>query len=184
MGSQEQAIKNVLGILDEAGIPYMIVGSYAASFHGLSRATHDLDLVVKLSADSVNMLLERLGDAFYWDTQAAERAVSQSDMFNAIDRASGLKVDFWILSNDDFANTQFERRRQVSFDGVQCWVASAEDTILSKLRWYKMSASERQLSDVRAIFAVGGDSLDARYIRQWAQRLGLLDVLRTAEQGP
>ena len=173
-----------MGILDEASIPYMVVGSYAASFHGLSRATHDLDLVVALSSDSLHNLLGLLGDRFYWSEESAKCAVLQADMFNAIHHDSGLKVDFWVLADDDFARTQFSRREPSDFRGVGCWVASAEDTILSKLRWYKMSASERQLSDARAIFAVGGERLDTRYIRDWAERLGLLDVLRTAEHGP
>ncbi len=176
MCSQQQAVKNIIGILDEVNVPYMIVGSYAASIHGLSRATHDLDLVVALAFDSLPALLERLGDEFYWDTDAAMRAIQNAEMFNAIHLASGLKVDFWVLADNDFANTQFERRRQVDFDGALCWVASAEDTILSKMMWYNMSHSERQLSDIKAIIPVCADKLDIEYILCWAQKLELLGI--------
>lgn len=183
LGSQQQAVKEILGILDEVGTPYMVVGSYAASFHGLSRATHDLDLVIRLEPDSLRVLLDRLGDRFYWSIEAAERAVAQADMFNAIHHDSGLKVDFWVLGNDEFAETQFSRRQKVKFDGVECWVASPEDTVLSKLIWHKISGSERQISDVQAIIAVNMQHLDMDYIRTWAEKMGIIEALdRVIEQ--
>lgn len=155
----------------------MVVGSYAASFHGLSRATHDVDMVVSLDSDSLRALLEKLGDRFYWSRESAERAVAQADMFNAIHHDSGLKADFWVLGHEEFAQTQFARRQKVKFDGVECWVASPEDTILSKLIWHKMSGSERQISDVQAIIAVNIQQLDMDYIKSWAEKLGVSEAL-------
>lgn len=56
----DAALVSVLAALEAAGVPYMIVGSLASNFHGVPRSTRDADIVVQLSAGS----LERLrGDA-------------------------------------------------------------------------------------------------------------------------
>lgn len=38
--------------LEAAGIPYMVVGSMAGSFHGYPRTTADIDIVIDPTADS------------------------------------------------------------------------------------------------------------------------------------
>jgi hypothetical protein len=60
-------------------------------------------------------------------------------------------------------------------------VASAEDILLAKLQWYRMGGqvSERQWTDIAGILAVAPD-LDAAYLRDWAARLGVADLLDKA----
>jgi hypothetical protein len=60
-------------------------------------------------------------------------------------------------------------------------VATAEDILLAKLQWYRMGGgvSERQWSDIAGILAVAPD-LDAAYLRTWAARLGVEDLLDKA----
>lgn len=60
-------------------------------------------------------------------------------------------------------------------------MATAEDILLAKLQWYRMGGevSERQWSDVAGILAVAPD-LDAAYLRTWAARLGVEDLLDQA----
>ena len=61
-------------------------------------------------------------------------------------------------------------------------IASAEDVILAKLEWYRLGGkvSERQWSDVLGVLKVQGDSLDRTYLRNWADQLGVLDLLQLA----
>ena len=44
--SQSELLRAAVAWLDQAGIPYMIVGSYASTFHGEPRMTRDIDVVV------------------------------------------------------------------------------------------------------------------------------------------
>lgn len=60
MISRTEVFKQILSELNDAGVDYMIVGSLAASAHGYVRDTHDMDLVVVMSKESV-----RTG---VWDT--------------------------------------------------------------------------------------------------------------------
>ena len=74
-------------------------------------------------------------------------------------------------------SSRFARRRRETVAGVSCWVQSPEDTILAKLFWVKISPSERQMQDVTGIVKVQGDALDRTYLRQWANRLDIEQLL-------
>lgn len=61
-------------------------------------------------------------------------------------------------------------------------LASAEDTILSKLEWCRMGGevSERQWRDVLGVLKAQGERLDLPYLRHWAVELGVEDLLERA----
>lgn len=183
MVSEIETYRRVLSVLKESGIEYMIVGSFAATQHGHIRTTHDLDLVVVLSNEQVDELVNALADDFYLDRESALEAVERRDMFNAIDCDSGAKVDFWVLDDtDEFKGVQFSRRRCIDFEGVAAFVETPEDTILSKLRWYRIQASDRQLSDVRGILQIQEGRLDGDYLTSWAKRIGLGELLEQVKK--
>jgi hypothetical protein len=62
---------------------------------------------------------------------------------------------------------------------VECSVATAEDTILRKLTWYRAGGetSERQWNDLRGVLKVSGKTLDYDYLRHWAKYLKVDDLL-------
>ena len=181
MTSESEAVHKALNALRELGLDYMIVGSHAASVHGFTRATHDLDIVVSLHSEDIGKLAEALGEEFFLDVESARDALRRGDMFNAIHVDSGIKMDFWILAADDFSRAQFSRRRRADVEGTPAWVASAEDTVLSKLLWYRVAPSDRQLADARGIIEIGRGRLDCEYLSTWAERLGIEDLLAQAQ---
>jgi hypothetical protein len=62
--------------------------------------------------------------------------------------------------------------------------ASAEDTLLHKLIWYKLGdqVSDRQWGDVVGVLKVQGDSLDREYLELWARLLDVSDLLSRARR--
>jgi predicted nucleotidyltransferase len=57
-------LKELVKALSSEKINYMIVGGYAVNFHGYSRNTVDIDLVIKFSLSNlkkVEILLEKMG---------------------------------------------------------------------------------------------------------------------------
>ena len=118
MAGQTDTLKRVISELNTVGIEYMIVGSFAASAHGMVRDTHDLDLVVVMSKDSVEALADRLGEGFYFDVEGAKEAVDRADVFNIIDYEGSVKVDFWMLKDEEFRATQFSRKRLNTVWGI------------------------------------------------------------------
>jgi len=160
--------------LERAGVPYMITGSVASSYHGEPRATRDLDIVIDPDPGGINRLVGELEAAgLYVDADAALRALDDRTQFNAIEATTGWKVDFLIRKDRRFSREEFGRRVQASLLGTSAWIASPEDTIVAKLEWAVASGSDRQLRDVAAMLDIGGESLDLAYIDGWVAGLGL-----------
>jgi hypothetical protein len=59
--------------------------------------------------------------------------------------------------------------------GIEAWFISPEDLILSKLKW--RAESEKQRRDVLAVMKVQEGLLDLDYLRQWAEQLGLSELV-------
>ena len=171
--------------LEQHGIRYVLVGSFASSIHGMYRSTADIDILADIKIDQVRPLFEALQHSFYIDEQAMRDAVAQRRSFNAIHFDSVFKVDFFIPKTDDFSRAQLERRqsRRLSEDRDETvWVASAEDTILAKLRWFRagQETSSTQWSDVVGVLGTSRDTLDVEYLRRGAKELGVDDLLEKA----
>lgn len=177
-------LKRLLEVLNELGIPYMIGGSLASSVHGVYRATEDVDLVVDIDASNIDPLVNELGTEFYIDAEMIREALGRGRSCNVIHLASSYKFDLFPLSEDPFQQSQFERRGLEEFPQagavpMRLHVATAEDTVLSKLVWYRAGneVSEQQWKDVRGVVAVKGENLDRDYMRRWAEHLGVRDLL-------
>ncbi len=170
----EGAIRRVLQALATAGVPYMLTGSFASAFHGAPRTTQDVDIVIAPTLGSLQKLVKQFPEEeYYVSREAALQAYGAESLFNVIDLNSGWKIDFIIRKSRPFSLEEFERRRQANVLGTRLYVASAEDVILSKLEWAKMSGSERQINDVAGILRTQADELDLAYVERWIAEFGL-----------
>lgn len=156
-------------------MPYMATGSIVSSLQGEPRSTHDIDLVVAITAAAAPALLRAFPPPdFYLDEMAVKEAIRRRDMFNLLDVTGGDKVDFWVLKDEPFDRECFERREAVDAAGLRLMVSRPEDTILQKLRWAEMSGgSEKQFTDALRVYEVQFGRLDLGYMNQWATKLGV-----------
>lgn len=150
-----ELIARITDRLEAAGIPYMVVGSMASSFHGEPRATADLDVVIDSTPEALARFLGELPPDV--DAVAARKALADRSQFNLVEQSSGWKVDLLIRRDRPFSATEFQRRQRADLLGTPGFIATAEDTIVAKLEWAKSGGSERQLRDVQSILAVSGD---------------------------
>ena len=177
MEEQREFLRQVFDALEQADILYAVTGSWASTIYGAPRTTHDLDLVVAMDAEQAARLAGAFAPPFYADADWMQAAATERTFFNVIDPASGLKADFWLLKSDAYAQAQFERRRRQTLLEHEVWMLAPEDVILSKLVWYQASQSDMQLRDCVGIWKSRRDTLDQVYLRQWAQRLKVDDLL-------
>lgn len=110
------ALRLVTAALDALGIPYLVTGSVASSFHGVVRTTNDADLVVKMNAAKALELVRELGTAFYADSEAAATAAARRGSFNVIHFGTMFKMDLFIAHGTAFDRLRLARRRCVPVD--------------------------------------------------------------------
>lgn len=176
--TERDLLADCLRRLNQLGFPYMLTGSMASNFWGVPRTTHDLDFVVAYEPKSIPRIVAAFEADFHIDGPAVLNALRPPYMFNAIDRRSALKVDFWTLRPDAFEQGMFARRLPVRLFEEPAWIASAEDTVLHKLYWNRITPSERQLGDAAGIVAVQGEDLDRDHLKRWARELDVEETLR------
>jgi hypothetical protein len=69
-----------------------------------------------------------------------------------------------------------------SATGRSLYVATAEDTVLAKLVWYRLGdgMSDRQWRDILGVLSVQGEKLDTDYLHDSAAELQVDDLLNRA----
>ena len=175
---QANLLRQVLEVLEEMEITYMVVGSIASSAYGEPRLTQDIDILVSLTADDAEPLARAfpLPD-YYVSLEAVKEAISHGGQFNVIHPASGNKVDFMMAPRDPWGREQLSRRQRVRIlPDTEGYTASPEDIIISKMKYYRQGGSEKHLRDITGIVKVSGKDVDFKYIANWAEKLELSEI--------
>lgn len=176
-------LSHVSRSLESVGVDYAVVGSVASSFHGEPRMTRDIDVIARIFRSDIPKLAAQFPeDEFYFDRDMVRDSVVSRQPFNIVDLRSMWKADI-ILPSEPYAHEELARRQRVELVGVSLYVTTAEDTVVSKMRWSKRTESGRQLEDAAGVVRVRGASLDhgmiaalvARFdlAREWARVLDL-----------
>lgn len=138
--------------------------------------TRDVDLVVELEPADAVRVVAMFDAEFICDVDRIRDAIARRSMFNLIHTEAVVKIDVIVRKDSPYRAEEFRRRRRATIDGVEMWVVSPEDLILSKLDWAGESRSALHLRDVRNVIAAQS-SLDWPYVEAWAARIGVLELL-------
>jgi len=178
--------RQVTAVLDALGVPYVIGGSLASMVYGMVRATMDVDIVAALQPHHIAALRDALGEQFYApDESVLRQALERRSSFNLIHLGTMFKIDIFLPQERGFERQQLARRiaeRVGSESDDSVWILSAEDVILAKLEWFRLGgeSSERQWRDVLGVIKAQAQALDTDYLREWAGRLQVSDLLERA----
>ena len=168
--------------LEKLDIPYFIGGSLASTLYGMVRTTQDADVVADMQAEHIQPFAASIQNEFFVDELMMAESIQSHSRFTIIHRESMFKVDVFIPQPRPFHLSQLKRAQVQTFPGepeVSARFASAEDTILSKLEWYRQGGevSERQWRDVLGILRTKSGALDLDYLRTWGKELVVSDLL-------
>jgi hypothetical protein len=150
----------------------------------VARSTLDVDVVADLAEEHVAPFVAALRDDYYVEEGAVREAVRRRSCANVIHLATMLKVDVFVAKREPFDRSALARARPAPLiaGGPELPLASPEDVVLHKLRWFRMGGevAGRQWSDVLGVLRVQGGALDAGYLDRWAVALGVVDLLARA----
>jgi hypothetical protein len=175
----------VTGVFERLGVPYLIGGSLASTLYGMVRTTQDSDIVAEMRIEHLQPFVSALQDEFYMDNEMIAESIQRNSSFNIIHRETLFKVDIFIPRPRPFIQSQLARAQKQTFifeTEVSAKFATAEDTILSKLEWYRMGGevSDRQWRDILGVLKTRAGELDLAYLQKWANELKVSDLLERA----
>ena len=181
--SDEEAILSLLRALRAASIPCVLVGSLASSAYGIPRSTKDADIVLNLEGRSIAEMTPHLPPPLRLDPQLSFEGVTGT--YKALVHVEGSDFEFelFFLSEDEHDQERFRRKRTVKRSGIEVDILTAEDVIISKLRWLQRIGRGKDRDDIHDVIAVQRDRLDWDYIHSWCDRHGtraLLDEIRAS----
>lgn len=168
--------------LDALGIPYLVGGSVASTLFGEPRTTLDVDFAVQLEPEQARALREALGSDFHCDEELVRDAARRKRLVNVIHLPTMVKADLHVRPAEGIYASEMKRALRTAVggpDGPVLRVATPEDTVLQKLRWYEAGAraSDRQWRDVLGILKTSGARLEREYMQHWARELGVSELL-------
>ena len=175
----------VTGVFERLGVPYLIGGSLASTLYGMVRTTQDSDVIAEMRPEHIQPFVSALEADFYLDREMIAESILRNSSFNILHRDTMFKVDVFIPRPRPFLQSQLARARRQTFSlgtEVSAKFASPEDTILSKMEWYRMGGdgSERQWRDILGVLKTMAGDLDLEYLRHWARELKISDLLERA----
>lgn len=163
-------------IFEASGIAYYITGGIAAIAYGDPRTTRDVDMVIQMPRSEVSNLQAILEQSGFYVAGVDDVASGRMNTLQVTQIETISRADLILADGSAYTNQQFSRRRRYSFpdrDETPVYLASPEDTVISKLRWGLRSESEKQRRDVIAILKVLQAELDYQYMHRWAAEFDL-----------
>jgi hypothetical protein len=177
-------LEKLTEVFENLRIAYCIGGSMASSTYGTVRFTQDADITVEPFEQIAEKFYEMLKNDFYISTEAMNQALQNRSSFNIIHLATAFKIDIFIRTETDFQKQMLSRARKLRLGTGTKMLSfvSPEDIILLKLDWFRQSGltSQRQWSDVQGVLAGQAKVLDFDYLKNWAKKLGLNELLTKA----
>jgi hypothetical protein len=175
--SGEEAALAVIATLEDQAIPYMLVGSFSSNYYGIPRSTEDADFVVQLGSRTARELADLLGSSFRLNPQMSFESVTMTTRHLLEIVGGSFTIELFNLGDDPHDQERFRRRRAVPLLGRSVTLPSAEDVIITKLRWATQGQRSKDWNDIRDVVAVQGDSIDWHYVHSWTERHGTRAVL-------
>ena len=85
---------DILRTLEAIGVPYMVIGAFAATLYGITRTTYDIDIVLDLDEEYIKALAAAYPPPRYnADPLQMRDSIRMGIMFNVIDTDRGEKAD-------------------------------------------------------------------------------------------
>lgn len=187
MISAPNLVVSFLETLDRLGIRYMVGGSFASSAWGQPRQTNDIDIALLLENRKVPEFHRAMKDDFMGSEDQIFEALQSSGEFRSFQLLhfeETFKIDCFVLNEDEYVAESFKRVRKYELSpGKSFPLASPEDMVLTKLRWFVLGnqISDRQWNDIVQVLEIQEGLLDEKYLNHWADFFRVRELLDRAK---
>lgn len=159
--------------MDRVQVEYMVIGGYALPFYGRIRTTLDLDVAVDVEDEEFRGLCSRAEADGY--RMSLDSPLNPYCIF--LDTVTGFEVEVWKRPDGIRWNGEtLRRRRRFTVEGLELWVVSPEDFVVTKLARPDRSAQDEM--DVNSVLERSGAGLDWRYLRARAEGVQVWGILQ------
>ena len=174
----------------DKGIKYYLVGGILTSIYSDTRSTTDIDFVVdifsaNLTLDNYILLLQQNEFFPFQDWPTTIALAKKTRIVQYLDKQERIKLDSYIIDEDMKSKYKrigpiaLKRRIRVNFADIECWAASKEDFILSKL----VFGGWQDYSDALACWIRFNNTLDILYLDKISEELGIKKEFNLLKSG-
>ena len=118
---EQDEIIRVLQAFEAAGLEYVLIGATAMGFHGLVRATEDLDIFIRATAENIERLRAALRQTYDGDPQINE--ISSEDLLGDYPA-----VRYYPPTGDLYFDVLTRLGEVASFENVEAEVKEVQGT--------------------------------------------------------
>jgi len=194
----EKAFFQIINFLEkierEFGIKYYLVGGILVSIYSETRTTQYIDFVIDIYSvnHNIDTYIEILKKNDFYPIQdwiSTSILAKDIHLLQFLDKQQVIKFDNYIIDRKSISKYKkigplgLKRRLRINFAGIECWVASKEDYILSKL----VFGGWQDYSDALGCWLRFQDDLDKDYLELTSKQLDIIkefELLRSGIEDP
>jgi hypothetical protein len=138
-------LRDVFASFEKHEVHYVVIGGIAAVLHGVPRATFDLDILIEVTTENAQRLLDALLEVNFGTASmitAHELAAHEITIFR--DR---VRIDVQTITPGLDFKTAWKNRITMDYQGQKFFVTSKDDLIASK----KAAGRQVDLEDIRLL---------------------------------
>jgi hypothetical protein len=127
--------------------------------------------------DALDRLSNSLQSPLSLAPQGAFEAVTGTTRYLIVLERSPFVAELFVRGDDAHDRERFHRRQRVELLERPAFIATAEDMVVTKLRWAADAARLKDREDIRNMLAVSGSTLDWDYLNRWTALHGTGELL-------
>ena len=180
----KEALKQIIDFLENLeenqGIKYFLVGGILVNLYSDFRTTRDIDLAIDFSTANIksNEYIDLLPDNNffpYQDWQSTKIIAQETNLIQFLDKTESIRYDNHIILK--FSMNKYNKIGALSLNnrvrenifGIECWVTSKDDFLLSKLVY----GGWQDYTDALGCWLRFKNELNISYLKQGSKKLNI-----------
>ena len=168
-GQSALLLLDVIAVLNTRQIPYAIIGAFAASFHGIVRASMDADALISLKSGQadVQALTEDFRKAGLLPSYRKGNVRDPVGAVVNIEDGFGNRVDL-LMNIQGMTDAVFSRTIETEFMGARIRVIGVEDFVAMKI----FAGGQKDLNDATGVLQVSHDRINRTLLKELVRPYG------------